>query len=184
MANLAAVKKGDLVYDPFIGTGSLLLPPSYYGAVCMGSDLDYRVLRGKGVGYNKKEKSEKANVFSNFDQFGFERPSIFRADVNVDSLRPRENVDAIICDPPYGMRAFSVKSGMSDERMEKHKMKMETKEKKTEGVTYAPISQCSTDSLFDSLLRLGSRVLRVGGKLVCLFPLENYEMEYLKLIVK
>lgn len=31
MSNLAQVSEGDIVYDPFAGTGSLLIPPSYFG---------------------------------------------------------------------------------------------------------------------------------------------------------
>ena len=39
------VKKGDLVYDPFVGTGSILVAASYYGAVTLGSDIDARVVK-------------------------------------------------------------------------------------------------------------------------------------------
>ena len=50
------VAPGDLVYDPFVGSGSIALACSYFGATVVGSDLDQRVLRGFGVGrktYNK-----------------------------------------------------------------------------------------------------------------------------------
>lgn len=50
MGNLAGIKEGDNVLDPFVGTGSLLLAPSYFGANCFGSDLDCRVIQGFGVG--------------------------------------------------------------------------------------------------------------------------------------
>ena len=50
MANQAQVGPGDLVYDPFCGSGSIALACSYFGASVLGSDLDQRVLRGYGVG--------------------------------------------------------------------------------------------------------------------------------------
>ena len=50
MANQALVSPGDLVYDPFVGSGSIALACQSLGGVVMGSDLDQRVLRGYGVG--------------------------------------------------------------------------------------------------------------------------------------
>lgn len=38
------------MYDPFVGTGGLLIPAAYMGAVTFGSDLDIRVLNGYSVG--------------------------------------------------------------------------------------------------------------------------------------
>ena len=31
MSNFAQVKSNDFVLDPFVGTGSMLIPPSYFG---------------------------------------------------------------------------------------------------------------------------------------------------------
>lgn len=39
------VKKGDLVYDPFVGTGSILVAAAHFGAHTMGADIDIRVVR-------------------------------------------------------------------------------------------------------------------------------------------
>lgn len=44
MANMAGAKEYDNILDPFVGTGSLLLAPTYFGANCYGSDLDCRVI--------------------------------------------------------------------------------------------------------------------------------------------
>lgn len=44
------MKKNDLVYDPFAGTGSILIAASHYGAICFGGEIDYRVIKGYGVG--------------------------------------------------------------------------------------------------------------------------------------
>ena len=72
MANFAQIKEGQMVIDPFVGTGSLLIPPSHYKALCFGCDLDVRVLRGYSVGYTRKSEVDKThqkkqgNIFSNF----------------------------------------------------------------------------------------------------------------------
>ena len=46
---MAHVKKNDLIYDPFVGTGSLLVGAAYYGAYVMGADLDYNVIHSRGI---------------------------------------------------------------------------------------------------------------------------------------
>lgn len=47
MANQCAIRPGDLVFDPFVGTGSLLLTAAFFGAFVFGSDIDYLMLHGK-----------------------------------------------------------------------------------------------------------------------------------------
>jgi tRNA (guanine10-N2)-methyltransferase len=47
MANQAQVRKGDLVYDPFAGTGSLLIAASQFGGYTFGTDIDYLMLHGR-----------------------------------------------------------------------------------------------------------------------------------------
>lgn len=39
------VRKGNLVFDPFAGTGSILIAAAHLGAYTLGSDIDIRVLR-------------------------------------------------------------------------------------------------------------------------------------------
>jgi tRNA (guanine10-N2)-methyltransferase len=50
MANQGQVSEGDFVYDPFAGTGSIILACQYFNAFTYGGDLDIRVLKGYGVG--------------------------------------------------------------------------------------------------------------------------------------
>lgn len=45
MSNLARVQRGQLVYDPFCGTGSLLVAAANYGAHILASDVDARTMR-------------------------------------------------------------------------------------------------------------------------------------------
>ena len=39
-----------MVYDPFVGTGSILVAAAHLGAITLGADIDIRVIRdGKQV---------------------------------------------------------------------------------------------------------------------------------------
>ena len=115
MANQAQVKAGDLVYDPFVGSGSIAIAMAHFGALVLGSDLDERVLKGWAVGrktYNKGvttkvNEDEKYDIFTNFKYYGLPMPEIFTQDVLKPQLRGK--LDAIVCDPPYGIRVRSKK---------------------------------------------------------------------------
>lgn len=47
MANQAQVKVGDMVLDPFVGSGSLLVAAAHFGAYVWGSDIDYLMLHAR-----------------------------------------------------------------------------------------------------------------------------------------
>lgn len=49
MANQALAAPGKWIYDPFAGTGSMLLTASALGAMTFGSDIDGRQIRGKSA---------------------------------------------------------------------------------------------------------------------------------------
>lgn len=76
--------------------------------------MDIRVLKGFGVARISEKMAHKiteGNVFTNFDLFKFEHPEIIRMDYTQPSLRNVELFDAILCDPPYGIRAAAKKFG-------------------------------------------------------------------------
>ena len=68
MANMGRVRKGTVCLDPYVGTGSLLVACAQFGAYCMGSDIDMRILRGK------KGKCMR----DNFEQYGLPLPELVR----------------------------------------------------------------------------------------------------------
>ena len=76
MANQALVKPGDLVFDPFVGSGSLAIACTHLGAQLFGADIDMRVLSGKAVGRPNCTRYKKYDIFTNFDHYGLERPQI------------------------------------------------------------------------------------------------------------
>ncbi|XP_020082352.1 tRNA (guanine(10)-N2)-methyltransferase homolog [Ananas comosus] len=163
MANQGLAQKGKLVYDPFVGTGSILVAAAHFGAMTMGADIDIRVVRdGRGP---------DCNVWSNFKQYNLPSPiSLLRADNNLPPWRPglKEVFDAIICDPPYGVRAGGRKSG--GRKLLKGAVGPYTvpEEKRFDHIpSTAPYSlaECVHD-----LLDLSARMLVMGGRLVFFYP--------------
>lgn len=163
MANQALAGPGKLVYDPFVGTGSILIAAAHFGAMTMGADIDIRVVRdGRGP---------DCNVWSNFKQYGLPSPvGLLRADNNLPPWRSglKEVFDAIICDPPYGVRAGGRKSG--GRKLLKGVIGPYTvpDDKRTDHIpSTAPYSlaECIHD-----LLDLAAKMLVMGGRLVFFFP--------------
>lgn len=130
MCNIARVKRGDFVFDPFCGTGGILISASHFGATCFGSDLDLRVINGWFCSYVNPHmirdktirEDHPKSIYSNFDYYGLERPGILRMDISQSSLRSSW-IDAIVCDPPYGIRATSrtTNSSPSNPLLHEHK---------------------------------------------------------------
>lgn len=130
MANQALAAPGKMIYDPFgkhkhstsysassvlvayraryvytAGTGSMLLTASAFGAYSFGSDIDGRQLRGKGT-----------SIISSAVQYGVlprivDTPSF---DLTQHPFRCGELFDAIITDPPYGVRAGAKRLGRKE----------------------------------------------------------------------
>ncbi|KAL6139270.1 hypothetical protein ACLB2K_064547 [Fragaria x ananassa] len=175
MANQALATPGKLVYDPFVGTGSILIAAAHYGAMTMGADIDIRVVRdGKGP---------DCNVWSNFKQYGLPMPiALLRADNNLPPWRYglKEVFDAIICDPPYGVRAGGRKSG--GRKLLKGVVGPYTvpADKRTGHIPSTgayTLVECVHD-----LLDLAARMLVMGGRLVFFYPVlredENAETHF------
>ncbi len=95
-ANMALSGPGKLLYDPFMGTGSLPIACAYFGAVVLGSDIDGRNIRG----------TKERNVQENFRQYGLQDKQLdsFVSDLTNSPLRRARCLDGIVCDPPYGVR--------------------------------------------------------------------------------
>ena len=97
-ANISLAGAGKLFYDPFVGTGSLTVSCAHFGARCWGSEIDGRMVRGKG----------DRDVRANFRQYGIEKGWVdgFVADLTHCPLRRKRGgwLDGIVCDPPYGVR--------------------------------------------------------------------------------
>lgn len=89
LVNLSRVKKGQVLLDPFCGTGGILIESAIVGCNTVGSDIDKDML--VKAGQNLRHFSLKARLF------------------NEDALKIRVKVAAIVTDPPYGRSSFKTK---------------------------------------------------------------------------
>ena len=90
MVNLAKPKKGELLLDPFCGTGSFLIEAGLIGCRIMGSDAKRYVVRG---------------CRRNLKFFNVEYDGLAAADAK---HLPLSKVDCIVTDPPYGRSASTM----------------------------------------------------------------------------
>mmetsp|Transcript_36727 Transcript_36727/g.54877 ORF Transcript_36727/g.54877 Transcript_36727/m.54877 type:complete len:598 (-) Transcript_36727:93-1886(-) len=157
MTNLAQVKNTSFCFDPFVGTGSILLTCALRGAYCLGTDIDIRVLRGR---------SSDENIYSNFRQYDLPRPDLVRSDNAIYSRHYRGHkplYDAIVTDPPYGIRAGARKSGS----------RLENPRPVEEEHRYDHIAQTKPYAVSDvmsDLLDVAARTLVMGGRLCYVIP--------------
>jgi tRNA (guanine10-N2)-methyltransferase len=157
MTNLGQVKAGHIVFDPFVGTGSILLSAALRGAYCVGTDIDIRVLRGR---------SARENIITNFQQFHLPRPELIRSDNGLYHRHfhgTNSFYDAILCDPPYGIRAGARKSG--SKRKHVAEVKPENRHDHIAQTQPYAVSDVMTD-----LLDVAAQTLVMRGRLVYVIP--------------
>jgi tRNA (guanine10-N2)-dimethyltransferase len=91
MVNLARSKTSSLVFDPFCGTGSIIIEAALTGCRVLGADIQRRMVKGC-----------KANL----DFFGLKPEGLIVADAKNP---PLTKVDCVVADPPYGKSATTLK---------------------------------------------------------------------------
>jgi tRNA (guanine10-N2)-dimethyltransferase len=92
MVNLARAKTGELVLDPFCGTGSVMVEAAFVGCQVLGFDVQRRMADG---------------TRRNLKHFGIVSEGL----VIADSRRlPLTRIDRVVTDPPYGKSATTMKS--------------------------------------------------------------------------
>ena len=159
MANVARVRPGSLVYDPFVGTGSLLMAASHFGALTVGSDIDGRQIRGGGG-------CPAASLHSNIAQYGLERCVLggLVFDVTRHPWRDGVRFDAIIADPPYGVRAGAKRIAPHPSTSPRH-LPLHLRH-----VHYPQTAPYELDDLTRDLLAFARDRLAVHGRLVFWYP--------------
>jgi tRNA (guanine10-N2)-dimethyltransferase len=88
MVNLTGVKEGDLVLDPFCGTGGILIEAGIMRARVVGVDIDERMVEG---------------TIKNLKHCGVKNYEVFKEDARKIELPYK--VNAVATDPPYGISA-------------------------------------------------------------------------------
>jgi Predicted DNA modification methylase len=165
MTNLGLVRNGSFCFDPFVGTGSILLTCGLRGGYCVGTDIDIRVLRGR---------SDEENVLSNFKQFRLNRPDLIRSDNALYHRHYRMNkpiYDVIVTDPPYGIRAGARKSGTKEE-----KIRAIPEDRRHDHIAQTKVYPVS--DVMGDLLDVSARTLVMGGRLVYIIPsMRDFDVE-------
>ncbi|KAF8052028.1 hypothetical protein N665_1625s0003 [Sinapis alba] len=138
MANQAKATSGKLVYDPFVGTWSILVSAARFGAMTM---------------------------------YGLPMPvALLRMDNNLPPWRSglKKIFDAIICDPPYGVRAGGRISGGRKILRGTVDPYTVPDDKRTDHIPSTgaySLVECVHD-----LFHLAARMLVMKGRLVFFFP--------------
>ncbi|MCK4474277.1 methyltransferase domain-containing protein [Candidatus Bathyarchaeota archaeon] len=91
MVNLAEPKAGELVLDPFCGTGSMLIEAALTGCRVLGLDVQGRMVKG----------SRRNLAYFNIDPEGLV--------VGDARNMPVTKIDCVVTDPPYGRSATTLK---------------------------------------------------------------------------
>ncbi|XP_075675803.1 tRNA (guanine(10)-N(2))-methyltransferase TRMT11 [Dermatophagoides pteronyssinus] len=108
MANIAQININDIVYDPFVGSGSILVSAAYFGAYVCGTDIDYPLLHGmiKPTRVGSQQRGDDESVHGNLKQYKLESRyiDVIAGDSSLPLFRNDIQFDAIITDPPYGIR--------------------------------------------------------------------------------
>lgn len=86
MVNLSRIKEGELLLDPFCGTGGILIEAGLIGCKVVGSDIYWKMQNGTAI---------------NLDYYGITDYRTFHLDVR--ELKMYEKVSSVVTDPPYGI---------------------------------------------------------------------------------
>ncbi|CAL7945845.1 unnamed protein product [Xylocopa violacea] len=167
MANQAQVQKGDIVLDPFVGTGSLLVAASHFGGYTLGTDIDFLMLHGRTrpsrISQKVREKDE--SIATNMSQYGKRSYyiDVVVSDFSYPLWRSDMCIDAIITDPPYGIREATERIGTTKPNpvIEEHQASSHIPSKIGYDLT----------QMYKDLLNFSAQHLKINGKLVCWFPL-------------
>lgn len=168
-ANMALAAPGKLCYDPFVGTGSFPLACAHFGSSVFGSDLDGRSIRGKGG----------RSVRGNFEQYGTSSLYLggFVADLTNTPLRVRRVLDAIICDPPYGVREGLKVLGSNRAHLQEEVFLNDGKPAHLSDSYVPPKKPYSFVRMLSDILDFGATMLVDGGRLCMWMPVAGVTAE-------
>ncbi|GAA94401.1 uncharacterized protein L969DRAFT_89817 [Mixia osmundae IAM 14324] len=166
MSNQALAGPGKILYDPFMGTGSSVYTSAHYGASVLGSDIDGRHMRGKtNVGIRQCAFEYGLSDIAVLDLAVF--------DINLHPWRTGELFDAIITDPPYGVRAGARKLGRKGELSQEPRLMPNGVYSHLQDDYRPPSVGWEMSEVLQELLSVSLYLLKPGGRLVYFLPTED-----------
>ncbi|CAE6343194.1 unnamed protein product [Rhizoctonia solani] len=165
MANQTLAAPGKLIYDPFVGTGSMLYTAAHFGALVFGSDIDGRQMRGKDTTPGIQKAAAQYGVQSRI-------LDLCTFDITQGPLRRGGLFDAIVTDPPYGVRAGAKRLGRKDgQEMRQEPLVLQDGTLSYTHRTYVPPTKpYELSALASDLVELARYLLVPGGRLVFFLP--------------
>ena len=198
LSNLARIKPGDVVYDPFMGSGSTLISAAEFGALVIGSDISYRVVNGigkcvTGERSGRNDENSKNNLESQMAEYGLSNNFLgtMTMDMRTSCFAREEFLDAVITDPPFGLSQKPLTIGKRKEKpfvIEKRNYSkwlrdLPDDEIKSMQKKYPETVEYQLDELFTDLLIFCSRALKVGGRLCFEMPYDKHKIKGEDLLV-
>ncbi|KAJ7287585.1 S-adenosyl-L-methionine-dependent methyltransferase [Mycena rebaudengoi] len=173
MANQALASPSKLVYDPFCGTGSMAYPVAHFGAQVFGSDIDGRQMRGK---------DQPPGIVRAAAQYGVADRivDLCTFDVTRNPWRCGDLFDAIVTDPPYGVRAGAKRLGRKKALTEEQRVAYEEHQSlsRSNNDPYIPPTKpYELSNLAVDLVVLARYLLKPDGRLVFFLPTVNERYE-------
>lgn len=166
--NIGQVKKNELIYDPFVGTGSFLVTAAEFGGITIGSDIEFLTLKGKGP---------KRRLKDNFDYYKkpLQFTDVLCMDFTNNAFRNNLKFGSIICDPPYGVREGVKVCGTTDDKLGRENIIIDGELAYLRRDYIQPKKTYSLDLLLDDLLEFSSERLDIGSRLCFWMPVANDE---------
>ncbi|TFY76840.1 hypothetical protein EWM64_g7171 [Hericium alpestre] len=164
MVNQTLASPGKVVYDPFIGTGSMAYTTAHFGAFVFGSDIDGRQMRGK---------ENQPGIMRAAAQYGVAERilDLGTFDVTHHPWRCGGFLDAIITDPPYGVRAGAKRLGRRETpRSLRRPISAPSTPRPDDQPYIPPMKLYELSALATDLVLLARYLLRPGGRLVFFLP--------------
>lgn len=169
--NIAQVNHDKIVYDPFAGTGSFMVTAANFGGLAIGSDIDIRMLKGKG----------DRNIAANFKQYGTSLQFLdtMTMDFTNNALRDNFPIDTIVCDPPYGVREGLRVCGARDpaKAAGREDIVIDGEKAHLRRDFIPPKKPYELSDLLGDLLAFAARRLPPGGRLAFWMPTANDEFQ-------
>ncbi|KAL1744769.1 S-adenosyl-L-methionine-dependent methyltransferase [Schizophyllum fasciatum] len=176
MANQTMASAGKVMYDPFMGTGSMAYPVAHFGAMMFGSDIDGRQMRGKGA---QRLPGKTPGVYRAAEQYGVGKRimDLCTFDMAWHPWRRGGLFDAIVTDPPYGVRAGAKRLGrkkeMTEERRALHSERQAALKESGNHTYIPPTRPYELSELARDLVQYARYMLKPEGRLVFFLPTVN-----------